>query len=64
VQMPPGMPVATVAIAGAKNAAVLAAQMLAIDDKEVAERLALERADTASAIAQADAELQHEIEAL
>ncbi len=42
VQMPPGVPVATVAIgkAGAKNAAVLAAQILALSDDRLAEKLA------------------------
>ncbi|MDQ3785138.1 MAG: 5-(carboxyamino)imidazole ribonucleotide mutase [Actinomycetota bacterium] len=35
VQMPPGVPVATVAIGGAKNAGVLAAQIIAISDEEV-----------------------------
>jgi len=42
VQMPPGVPVATVAIgkAGAKNAAVLAVQILALSDKTLAEKLA------------------------
>ena len=39
VQMPPGVPVATVAIGGAKNAAVLAAQMIATGDAELAQRL-------------------------
>jgi 5-(carboxyamino)imidazole ribonucleotide mutase len=39
VQMPSGVPVATVAINGAANAAVLAAQILAISDLELAERL-------------------------
>ena len=41
VQMPPGVPVATVAVgaAGAKNAAWLAAQILALDDEELAGRL-------------------------
>lgn len=40
VQMPRGIPVATVAIDGAYNAGLLAAQMLAISDDELAERLA------------------------
>lgn len=44
VQMPRGIPVATVAIDGAENAAVLAAQILGNSDKKVAERLAAERA--------------------
>ena len=39
VQMPSGMPVATVAIDGAANAALLAAQILAVEDTELAERL-------------------------
>jgi len=39
VQMPPGIPVATVAINGAKNAAVLAAAILAIHDAEISKRL-------------------------
>jgi 5-(carboxyamino)imidazole ribonucleotide mutase len=39
VQMPPGVPVATVAIDGAKNAGILAAQMLAISDRALAERV-------------------------
>ena len=40
VQMPPGVPVATVAIDGAKNAAVLACQILAVGDDELAAKLA------------------------
>ena len=39
VQMPSGVPVATVAIDGAQNSALLAIQMLAIEDKELAEKL-------------------------
>ena len=39
VQMPSGVPVATVAVNGAANAAVLAAQILALSDPELAERL-------------------------
>jgi len=39
VQMPPGIPVATVAINGAKNAALLAASMLSISDSEIANKL-------------------------
>lgn len=39
VMMPTGMPVATVAIDGAANAALLAVQMLAIEDKELADKL-------------------------
>ncbi len=39
VQMPPGIPVATVAINGAVNAAVLAARIIALEDKNIANRL-------------------------
>jgi phosphoribosylaminoimidazole carboxylase PurE protein len=49
VQMPPGVPVATVAVgsAGARNAAVLAARILALGDPEVADRLATYRRELA-----------------
>ncbi len=39
VQMPPGVPVASVGVDGAKNAGILAAQMIGIADKEVQEKL-------------------------
>ncbi len=39
VQMPPGVPVATVAIDGAQNAAYLALQILAVGDREIAQRM-------------------------
>jgi len=39
VQMPPGVPVATVAINGAKNAGLLAIEILAVTDKKLAEKL-------------------------
>ena len=39
VQMPPGIPVATVGINGAQNAGILAAQMLAVDDENIAAKL-------------------------
>ena len=45
VQMPPGMPVATVAINGAGNAGLLAAQILSIEDDELAKKLADLRAE-------------------
>ncbi|MEO7230233.1 MAG: 5-(carboxyamino)imidazole ribonucleotide mutase [Candidatus Limnocylindrales bacterium] len=45
VQMPRGIPVATVAIGNAENAAVLAVQILALSDPELAERLVSYRAD-------------------
>jgi len=43
VQMPPGVPVATVAVGGAENAAYLAAQILALDDPALAARLEADR---------------------
>ena len=52
VQMPSGIPVATVAIGGAVNAALLAMEMLAISDEELAKKLADKRAaDTAAVLA-------------
>jgi 5-(carboxyamino)imidazole ribonucleotide mutase len=56
VMMPGGIPVATVAIgkAGAKNAALLAAQILALSDKELAKRLADERKANAAEVAAKD----------
>lgn len=43
VQMPPGMPVATVAINGAKNAALLAIQILAVTDEDLQKKLEADR---------------------
>ena len=61
VQMPSGIPVATVAINGAKNAAVLAAQILAVSDESLAARLDAQRAGMADQIAQKEAKLQVEL---
>ena len=61
VQMPSGIPVATVAINGAKNAAVLAAQILAVSDDALAEKLDAARADMAQQIAAKEAKLQAEL---
>ena len=52
VQMPPGIPVASVAIGGARNAGILAAQIIATADAEVAARLKENRASMADAVAQ------------
>lgn len=52
VQMPPGIPVATVAIDGARNAAVLAAEVLALEDSGLATRLKEQRSKMAAAIAE------------
>lgn len=59
VQMPAGVPVATVAVgtAGAKNAAFLATQILALHDETLQRRLFATRDESAAAVAAADAEL-------
>jgi 5-(carboxyamino)imidazole ribonucleotide mutase len=49
VQMPPGIPVATVAVNGSVNAALLVVQMLAISDAALASKLADDRRERASA---------------
>ncbi len=63
VQMPGGIPVATVAIgkAGAKNAAYLAAQMLALSDAALAQKLKDERAVNAAQIQKKNDELQQRL---
>ena len=55
VQMPPGIPVATVAVDGAKNAALLAAQILALGDEALAEKLKAMRTEMAATVAKKDA---------
>ncbi len=61
VQMPSGIPVATVAINGGANAALLAAQILAVEDTELAEKLNQKRADAAATVLQKDAKLATEL---
>ena len=61
VQMPSGIPVATVALNGAKNAAVLAAQILAVSDDGLAAKLDEARVKMAQQIAQKEAKLQAEL---
>ena len=60
--MPSGIPVATVAVGGAKNAAVLAAQILAVSDDALAAKLDQARADMAEQIAAKEQKLQSELE--
>ena len=55
VQMPSGIPVATVGVNGGTNAALLAAQILAVEDKALAERLAAKRAADTEAVLAKDA---------
>ena len=57
IQMPPGIAVATVGIDGAKNAAVLAAQILALSDPDLAQRFASYRNTLSDKIVKANAEL-------
>lgn len=58
MQMPPGIPVATVAINGALNAAILAVQMLALSDAELAEKLAAYKSGLRKKIEKANEELK------
>jgi len=58
VQMPSGVPVATVAIDGARNAALLAAEIIAVSDAAVAEKLAELRAAMARKVEEASAGLK------
>lgn len=58
IQMPPGIPVATVAINGAMNAAILAVQMLALSDEKLAERMASYKEGLKQKIVKANAELK------
>ncbi len=55
VQMPSGIPVATVGINGGSNAALLAAEILAVEDEDLAGRLAAKRAADTRAVLQKDA---------
>ena len=61
VQMPSGIPVATVAIDGAVNAALLSLQILAVEDEGLAAKLAEKRAADSAKVLAADAELQAQL---
>ncbi len=58
VQMPSGIPVATVAIDGAANAAILAAQIIAVEDAELSKRLKDDRAKASQTVLDKDAALE------
>lgn len=60
VQMPSGIPVATVAVNGAKNAALLAIQIMALTDKALADKLSEAREKETAAVLQADRELREQ----
>ena len=64
VMMPSGIPVATVAIDGSKNAAYLAAQILAISDEELAKKVLESRQKQSAAVLAKDQELQEKARAL
>ena len=64
VQMPKGIPVATVAIDGAENAALLAIQILALSDKVLADKLLQHKIDMANEVNEKDKKLQSEIDNL
>ena len=64
VMMPSGIPVATVAIDGSKNAAYLAAQILAISDEELATKVLEIRQKQSAAVLVKDQELQEKVQAL
>ena len=58
IQMPPGIPVATVAINGAMNAAILAVQMIALSDEELAKKFAAYKEGLKNKIVKANEELK------
>lgn len=58
LQMPPGIPVATVAIDGGKNAGLLAVRMLAMEDEALLEKLNIYSADMCKAVQEKDRKLQ------
>ena len=64
VQMPSGVPVATVAINGADNAAILAAQILALSDEALAQRLVDYKTKMAQTVGEKDVKLQKEVDSL
>lgn len=61
VMMPSGIPVATVAVNGGVNAALLAAQIIAVEDEALAARLDAKRASDAAKVLEKDAALQAEL---
>ena len=61
VQMPSGIPVATVAINGGVNAALLAAQILSVSDEQIAAKLDAKRKADAAKVLEKDAALQAEL---
>lgn len=62
VQMPSGIPVATVAVNGAKNAAILAIQMLALSDDTLGDKLAAAKQSMIDGVKEKDEKLQKMVE--
>ncbi len=58
IQMPPGIPVATVGVNGAQNAAILAAEMMSLGDAELSKKLAAHKAGLKEKIVKANADLK------
>jgi len=63
VQMPGGIPVATVAIDGAQNAALLAAQIIAVEDKELADKLDAQRKAAMKAVLEKNKKIEEKFNA-
>ncbi|MFZ5352509.1 MAG: 5-(carboxyamino)imidazole ribonucleotide mutase [Bacillota bacterium] len=61
VQMPGGVPVAAVAINGAKNAGILAAQMLGISDRSIMDKIVQYKADMRNEVFEKDSRMQREV---
>lgn len=61
VMMPPGIPVATVGVNAAKNAALLAAEILALSDEALSEKLVAMRQEMAAQVAEKDSALQDKL---
>ena len=57
IQMPPGIPVATVGVNGAMNAAILACEMIALGDAEMASKMEVYKAGLGAKIEKANKEL-------
>ena len=57
IQMPPGIPVATVGVNGAMNAAILAAEMMALGDEKISEKVAAYKATLGAKIEKANKDL-------
>ncbi len=64
VQMPPGIPVATVAVGGARNAGILAAQIIALTDEGLAARLREKRAAMAEEVVRKSAKVERSTRSL